>query len=163
MADQELIDDLIYFARAGELSEIEASNAQPELLIAKDDSGNTALHMASANNHLEIVQYIIQQLASKDKKLIDVQNEQGNTALHWAALNGHYEVVEALVKAGSDCTVKNVMNHSPIYEAQQRNHEKVAEFFMSTMVEQTEEPVEEDKQYVETGVQPLKKAVQEDE
>ncbi|CAO3697353.1 unnamed protein product [Rhizopus stolonifer] len=118
--------------------------------------------MASANNHLEIVQYILQQISTKDKKLVDVQNEQGNTALHWAALNGHYEVVEALVKAGSDCTIKNVMNHSPIYEAQQRNHEKVAEFFMTTMVEQSEEAVDEDKQYVETGVQPLKKAVEEE-
>lgn len=52
MADQELIDDLIYWARAGELNEIETSKADPELFVAKDESGKTALHMASANNHL---------------------------------------------------------------------------------------------------------------
>ncbi|KAG0741084.1 hypothetical protein G6F62_006567 [Rhizopus arrhizus] len=162
---QELLDDIIYFARAGDLEELQSSKPEPELLIEKDETGKTALHMASANNHLDIVKYIIEQISTlKDaKQLINVQNAEGNTPLHWAALNGHYEVVEALVKGGADCTIKNSMNHSAIYEAQQRNHEKVAEFFMSIMVEQEpEQPLEEDQQYVETGVQPLKKAVEED-
>ncbi|EIE78469.1 hypothetical protein RO3G_03173 [Rhizopus delemar RA 99-880] len=154
---QELLDDIIYFARAGDLEELQSSKPEPKLLIEKDETGKTALHMASANNHLDIVKYIIEQISTlKDaKQLVNVQNAEGNTPLHWAALNGHYEVVEALIK--------NSMNHSPIYEAQQRNHEKVAEFFMSIMVEQEpEQPLEEDQQYVETGVQPLKKAVEED-
>jgi hypothetical protein len=45
------------------------------------------------------------------------------------------------------------MNCSPIYEAQQRNHEKIAEFFLETMVEEEPEaPLAEEEQFVETGV-----------
>jgi ankyrin repeat protein len=53
MADnQELLDDLIYFARAGELEDFKETKVEPKLYVTKDESGKTALHMASANNHL---------------------------------------------------------------------------------------------------------------
>lgn len=49
------------------------------------------------------------------------------------------------------------MNLTPIYEAQNKSHEKIAEFFLNTMIEEApEEPLEEDEQFVETGV-PSKK------
>lgn len=48
----ELLDDLIYFARAGELDDFKETKASPEIYVEKDDTGKTALHMASANNHL---------------------------------------------------------------------------------------------------------------
>ncbi|KAI8975530.1 ankyrin repeat-containing domain protein [Mycotypha africana] len=155
---EEVLDDLIYYARAGELEELKnVENVTPEMFAEKNDTGKTALHMASANNHVDIVSYILEQFAKLDKEkkidLVNVKNEQGNTPLHWAALNGHYDVVELLVNNGADCKIKNNMNISPIYEAQQRNHEKVAEFFLKTMVdeEEEEEPLGEDEQYVETG------------
>ncbi|KAI9476491.1 MAG: ankyrin repeat-containing domain protein [Benjaminiella poitrasii] len=158
MADHaELLDDLIYYARAGDLEEVKELKTSPETFVEKDETGKTALHMASANNHVDVVAYIVEQLSTLDEKkkaeLINTKNDQGNTALHWAALNGHYDVVEILVKNGADCKIKNNMNISPIYEAQQRNHEKIAEFFLNTMIEdEPEEPVAEDEQYVETGV-----------
>lgn len=53
MADhQELLDDLVYFARAGELDDLKEVKALPENFVEKDDTGKTALHMASANNHV---------------------------------------------------------------------------------------------------------------
>lgn len=53
MADHaELLDDLIYFARAGELDDFKETKVSPEIYVEKDDTGKTALHMASANNHL---------------------------------------------------------------------------------------------------------------
>lgn len=57
---------------------------------------------------LDIVKYIIEQLATLDNKveLVNTKNEEGNTPLHWAALNGNLEVVEVLVKNGGDCKVK---------------------------------------------------------
>lgn len=51
-ANQELLEDLIYCARYGEFEDLKESKAAPELFITKDEDGNTALHMASANNHL---------------------------------------------------------------------------------------------------------------
>lgn len=116
--------------------------------------------------YVDVVSYIIEQFSSLDDKkkaeYINTKNEQGNTALHWAALNGNLEVVEILVKNGGDCKIKNNVNISPIYEAQQRNHEKIAEFFLNTMVEEEEEELPEDEQYVETGVHPTKEVKKED-
>ncbi|ORZ19747.1 ankyrin repeat-containing domain protein [Absidia repens] len=167
-ANQELIEDLIYCARYGELEDLKQSNAAPELYVTKDDDGNTALHMASANNHIgknkknrirKSFFYLgtIEKLGDEQLRgLVNVQNGQGNTPLHWAALNGHLEVVKALVSNGGDCKIKNVVEKTPIYEAQQRSHEKIAEFFLDTMIEEAKEEsddeMDEDEQYVETGV-----------
>ncbi|KAI8639135.1 ankyrin repeat-containing domain protein [Parasitella parasitica] len=106
---QEMLDDIIYYARAGELEHLKEIKASPKDFVEKDESGKTALHMASANNHIDIVKYIVEKLADLDDKtkaeLIDTQNAEGNTPLHWAALNGHLDVVKALVKAGGNCKV----------------------------------------------------------
>ncbi|KAG0166836.1 hypothetical protein DFQ28_006848 [Apophysomyces sp. BC1034] len=154
-ANQELLDDVIYCARYGELEDLQTSKPAAEYYVTGDETGNTALHMASANNHKDIVIWILDQLKSLTDvpSRVDVQNEQGNTPLHWAALNGHSEIVELLVGAGADCKIKNSAGKTPIYEAQQHNHEKVAEFFLQTMIDEApEEPMDEDEQYVETGV-----------
>ncbi|KAI8365832.1 ankyrin repeat-containing domain protein [Choanephora cucurbitarum] len=152
----ELLDDIIYFSRAGELDDLKELKASPELFVEKDDTGKTAIHMASANNHVEIVKYILEQFSTLDDKkkaeLVNTKNNEGNTPLHWAALNGHLEVVKLLVENGGDCKIKNNMKLTPIYEAQQREHEAIAEYFLNTMIEEEpEEPLEEDKQFVETG------------
>lgn len=50
---EELLDDLIYFARAGEFEDLKETKVPtPKVYVEKDESGKTALHMASANNHL---------------------------------------------------------------------------------------------------------------
>jgi ankyrin repeat protein len=43
--------------------------------------------MASANGHLAVVQYLIQNGAN-----VNATNSEKNTPLHWACLNGHIEV-----------------------------------------------------------------------
>ncbi|KAG2220904.1 hypothetical protein INT45_013033 [Circinella minor] len=157
MADnQELLEDIIYCARYGELDDIKSSKPAAEYYITKNDVGNTALHMASANGHTEIVEWIVEQLKEwkpeEIKDMVNIKNEQGNTPLHWAALNGHLAPVEILVKNGADCKIKNEAGKTPIYEAQQRSHEKVAEFFLLTMIdEEPEGPVDEEDQFIEKG------------
>lgn len=67
---EEEIDDLIYFARAGENDDLNESLAalaerekasEAEILIAAKDEGNksTTLHMATGNGHLGTLQEII--------------------------------------------------------------------------------------------------------
>jgi len=53
------------------------------------DTGNTGLHMASANGHTNIVKLLVKQHGHSFTK-----NSSGNTPLHWAAANGHAPVVE---------------------------------------------------------------------
>ncbi|RUS33839.1 ankyrin repeat protein [Jimgerdemannia flammicorona] len=113
---EDTIDDIIQSARHGDLDDLRSSSHPPHFLAAKDEFGNTALHMASANGHLETVEYLLATLATLSDvptaEHINTRNEQGNTPLHWAALNGHLEVVEALVKRGADCKVRRVHSGS---------------------------------------------------
>lgn len=54
-------------------------------------SGNTGLHMAAANNHVAVVQLLLEALRHPF-----VANSSGNTPLHWASANGHGETVQYL-------------------------------------------------------------------
>ncbi|KAF9205759.1 hypothetical protein BGZ49_003560, partial [Haplosporangium sp. Z 27] len=101
--DTEHLEELIECARYGELEEIQAvvESSGPEkakvLLSHQGEYGKTPLHMASANGHLDVVEYLISVISPE---AVNIQNEQGNTALHWAATNGHAKVVEALISKG---------------------------------------------------------------
>ncbi|CAG8511845.1 5268_t:CDS:2 [Ambispora leptoticha] len=143
--DAQVIDEIIACARYGEYKELlECMKSQPTIyLITKSNFGNTALHMACANGHLEIVTYIIDQLQqlasspstdnSKIALCINIQNEWGNTPLHWSALNGHKEVVELLIKNGANVHIKNKAGRTAMYEAQQNNHEKIVEYLLNVV------------------------------
>lgn len=101
--------EIVDFARFGELQvleELDRLDLVPRLFSAIDGRGNTALHVAAANGHLDIVDYILSLLKADNREYINKINEQGNTALHWASLNGHVEVVKALLAAGADHSVK---------------------------------------------------------
>jgi ankyrin repeat protein len=63
----------------------------------------TALHLASINKHLEIVQYLIEKRANVNAK--DVVFE--NTALHFASIRGHFEIVQCLIANSADVNAKS--------------------------------------------------------
>ncbi|CAG8521032.1 5387_t:CDS:10 [Acaulospora colombiana] len=131
---RDVIDDIIVSARYGDLEELQAimSSHPVEYLLAEDEFGNTALHMASANGHADVVEYIIRTAGTlKEKVVANAQNESGNTPLHWGALNGHERVVELLVMNGADARIKNCAGRTATYEAQQNNHDKIVEFLLS--------------------------------
>ncbi|SNX87368.1 uncharacterized protein MEPE_06078 [Melanopsichium pennsylvanicum] len=94
------IDELLLSARYGDLEDLQttlSTNTSAELLLSiKNEDSNTLLHYASANGHLNLVQYL---LPYSNLAYLLSQNISGNTALHWAALNGHLDVVKALIVA----------------------------------------------------------------
>lgn len=64
----------------------------PKLLhYADSTSGNTALHMAGANGHLDVVKLLLAAGVDPNKS-----NNNGNTPLHWAATNQQEAVVQLL-------------------------------------------------------------------
>lgn len=49
--NNELLDDVIFAARSGDLDDLKTANPSADYFVTKNDMGNTALHMASANGH----------------------------------------------------------------------------------------------------------------
>ncbi|KFA60976.1 hypothetical protein S40285_02744 [Stachybotrys chlorohalonatus IBT 40285] len=142
---EEEIDDLIYFARAGEdedltstiqaLAEREGVSPAEVLIAAKDEGKSTCLHMATGNGHLETVRKLLAYLDARPREekqaYLDEANEHGNTGLHWAALGGHLEVVKLLLDHGALPALANERNYVPLDLAQFNDKDEVARYFLS--------------------------------
>jgi len=78
---------------------------------AQDEkNGNAALHIAVQNGHLEIVNFLVQELNCS----VDLQNKVGNTALHMGVEYDYYKINQVLVGAGADKSVENNANATAI-------------------------------------------------
>jgi hypothetical protein len=163
---EEQIDDLLYFARAGEtedfvqtLSELKAATnaSEADILLATRDefSQNNVLHMTAGNGYLglfassltsngrkrltatELTKKILSFLPAPPTPdaaphaLLSQTNQAGNTPLHWAALNGHLEVVKILVMAANaDPTLTNAAGHDAVFEAELNDKMEVVEWLL---------------------------------
>ncbi|EPE33356.1 Ankyrin repeat-containing protein [Glarea lozoyensis ATCC 20868] len=152
------IDDLIYFARTGEVDELNSLNetiCQRESisslefldLVKDENSGNGVLHMAAANGHDKILLDLCKALSNPSPQtpamlaIINSQNKAGNTPLHWAALNGHLESVKVLLDNGADPTRTNQRGHDAVYEAELNDKKEVVEWVLKEGGEGLEEGV----------------------
>ncbi|XP_078171686.1 ankyrin repeat family protein [Carex rostrata] len=106
------LEALLEAARYDEIEDIVGLFSIGFPLDSKDSQGRTALHMAAANGHLAIVDYLIKNGAD-----VNVTNLEKNTPLHWACLNGHMEVIKALIIAGANVSVLNSHERTPVDEA----------------------------------------------
>ncbi|MCJ1242338.1 Ankyrin-2 [Varicellaria rhodocarpa] len=143
------IDDILYFARADELNDLTSilsslasthkCSIRDILSLALDPgSGSSALHMACANNYLEIVKYLLGALStspssSHPSALVDTPNVYGNTPLHYAAVNGHLDIVKLLVAAGANTNLKNHASHDAVFEAETSDKTEVVEWLLNQM------------------------------
>ncbi len=119
----ELAEEFLLCARYGETEELSGFPAElvPTLVLKSDPfTGNTALMLASANGHLEIVKLIFEWACENKTILANMQNQTGSTALHWAALTGQIEVTELLLANGADANIKNSFGDRPFDEAIKR-------------------------------------------
>lgn len=108
----EQAQDLIDAARYDDLEDVVALFSAGVSLDSTDSQGRTALHMASANGHLAVVEYLIQNGAN-----VNATNMEKNTPLHWACLNGRIEVIRALISAGASVSALNSHEKTPMDEA----------------------------------------------
>ena len=97
-----MLEECLLCARYGELDEL---REYPKSVVEKcsPDSGNSALMLASANGHKDVVVALLEWIPDS----VNIQNKSGSTALHWAALNGHLEICSLLLEKGADCNIKN--------------------------------------------------------
>ncbi|KAL8541227.1 hypothetical protein ACS0TY_002469 [Phlomoides rotata] len=90
-ASSDSVDAFLEAARYDDIDDLMSIASTGVALDSKDSEGRTALHMASANGHLGIVEYLICNGAD-----VNACNLENNTPLHWASLNCHIEVLTAL-------------------------------------------------------------------
>lgn len=87
------------------------------------DSGNTALHMASANGNLTIVRLLLHHGADAQ-----LANAAGNTPLHWAASNGQEDVCKVLLENKTvDVLKRNEFGRSALTEGFSSGREGVVQ------------------------------------
>lgn len=84
----------------------------------RNDSGLTALMLASSEGNLAAVQMLlshsarIDDRAGRDSLLPD---NEGKTALHFAVLNGNLEVVRSLLAHGANPLIRDVFGNTPLH------------------------------------------------
>jgi ankyrin repeat protein len=94
-------------------------------LEATNKYGNTALHIAELNDHVEVIEALL----AKGAK-IDAQNNNGCTPLYIAALNGQTTVVQLLITKGADVNAKTSEAHgqwTPLHAAAEKGYTEVVE------------------------------------
>lgn len=124
-------EDLRLAARSGEidqvnniLARVEDNDKKDSLLCAKDDlSGNTALHLCSANGFVDIAKMLLSHGAKPDER-----NKSGSTALHYACMTGQVEVARALLAYGADAFAENSFQRSVMDEALNGRHDDMVQF-----------------------------------
>ncbi|KAI3630883.1 hypothetical protein MIR68_012318 [Amoeboaphelidium protococcarum] len=147
MLDQDQILDILDMARYNEIYDLQVllntllKDGVGIQDIVDEDSGNTPLHMAAANGHLQIIQCLVDGVKdlSMRTQYINFKNKGGNAALHWACMNGHASVVEFLLKNNADADAKNNYDRSALYYAFQCGKEDVKDLILQSIKMENEE------------------------
>ena len=87
------------------------------ILDISDENGNTGLQVASANDQLEVLKFLIRNHAK-----INLGNDCGWTSFHHASLYGHNEIIKELMKNGASFTMRNKLGATPIHIAVASGH-----------------------------------------
>ncbi|QRW12643.1 ankyrin repeats [Ceratobasidium sp. AG-Ba] len=127
-------EDLLLSCRYGDIDDVRAfveKFGQEAVAAARDENGNTVLHMTCANGHEDILTYLLPFLPSN---LLSVQNSSKSTALHWAATNKHLGTVQKLAESQpSLIDIKNAAGRTPLGEAELAEWDEGAQWMVGAM------------------------------
>ena len=85
----------------------------------------TALWVAAAKGHFDVVRFLIEQNAE-----VDGRTSSNSTPLRAAAFNGHLNIVRCLVENGADVNARNNFNSTPLMITCHSGHLDVASYLV---------------------------------
>ena len=132
-----------FFQAAKNGDQTKLSNYQELLdegLGERDADGNTALHHAAANGHVELVKWLVKE----QDRYASESNDQGDTPLLLAARNGKQAVVEWLIELEDvDSSKRNNQDSSALLLSSERGHLSLVAWLLENRHSQLKE---QDKQ-----------------
>ncbi|XP_064404445.1 transient receptor potential cation channel subfamily A member 1-like [Halichondria panicea] len=96
----------------------------------KDENGATLLHHATTNNHMAVMQYLID--SGIDLNAVD---KDGNTALHIACDKGHIDAAQSLLGAGASDTILNKASDAPLHLIMRKNNAELLTAYLEYPVD----------------------------
>ena len=94
---------------------------------ASDRAGRTCLHLAAANSHLKVCQYLL--TSSLTRNGVQDVDKKGRTPLHYAALAGSVDIVALLIEKGADANAQVIYSLSMDWHYSCLTIYKSADFF----------------------------------
>ncbi len=119
--------DLLAAAAAGNNFLVNKLLEQDAYINIVHTNGNTALHLATLNNHYSTVNLLLENGAD-----LSAINQDSNTALHLASKKGFYEIVKLLILRGADGKAVNSNQETPLQLAESSLKELSSEFRTAT-------------------------------
>lgn len=101
---------LHWAAREGQLSVVDLLISRGARVNATNLGDDTALHLAAAHGHFEVVQYLL----TNYRLAVDAANEHGNTPLHYACFWNYQDIAELLIKHGANLMQENKYGTTPL-------------------------------------------------
>ncbi|CAL1534371.1 unnamed protein product, partial [Lymnaea stagnalis] len=129
--DVQLVKEMFSCAQNGNAKEVaRIIKADPTRLRAKNNHGQTALHVAAAKDHIEVVEVLLEQHPD-----IDALDNDGNTPLHLAVYAGADKIVDLLIKNGAKTNIRNSQLMMPIHVAAELPNVDVVKSLLSNGVD----------------------------
>ncbi|MBV9300893.1 MAG: ankyrin repeat domain-containing protein [Acidobacteriaceae bacterium] len=105
--------DLHDAVKNGDLGRVDALlRDSPQLLLRKDDSGDTPLCCAATYGRKDVAKLLLARGAD-----VNAKGGHGTTPLHDAALLGHKDVAELLLASGADVRATDTFGMTPLHRA----------------------------------------------
>jgi ankyrin repeat protein len=98
----------------------------PDLINAKDQSGNTGLHTVAFAGHLVVSRFLVENGAD-----VNAQNRDGLTPLHIAASGGHKALVELLLDHRASAQLADANGNTPLHAAAREGFRSIVEVLLA--------------------------------